>query len=128
MSQRSINEKLNPEYEHDIDSTYKNVMNKYNKNDKTDKDWYKSKDTHQSSHQPYYVNSDILQNQHSYDKIESIYAIPDKISKNNEPGRKLNSPICISKGELGGPTTCICNRHFQLKVPDLRSNELSTSL
>ncbi|XP_041988226.1 sodium-dependent nutrient amino acid transporter 1-like isoform X2 [Aricia agestis] len=127
MSQRSLNE--NSEYDYDVDTTaFNNIINKYNvKNNEIKHDgWSPNQDIYQSAKNK--KNYDIIKRKENiYSDNEAIYSIPVNFEKGKNPMDIYNS-ICISKEEIGGPICCECNRHFQLKVPDLRNNEISTSL
>lgn len=133
MSQRFINEN-NSEQEFNTDSkTFNHIINKYH--DKCieiySEDFLHSTDIYQSSPKAQ-TKSDLIKNENPlYTDVGAIYSIPtvSTSKKKKKIDEQFRSPnICIAKGELGGPINCNCNRHFQLNVPDLRNNEVSTSL
>ncbi|KAL4713597.1 hypothetical protein ACJJTC_016680 [Scirpophaga incertulas] len=86
------------------------------------------------THKPYIIYSktpSIYNNNPVYDDIPSIPTPQYKVrsNKKNKDEDKFRSPnICIAKNEIGGSVNCNCNRHFTLNVPDLRNNEVATSL
>ncbi|CAH0581549.1 unnamed protein product [Chrysodeixis includens] len=129
MSQRYVNETLSTD--NDTSSEQNNYTTvTYNKEmDKKYKDDMYRHDLYQRTYNIYHKN-DIINKDNMYGGIKSIYGthtLPRGRKKSTED--KYRSPnICIAKGKLGGPIDCRCNRHFTLNVPDLRSNEVTTSL
>ncbi|XP_045495157.1 sodium-dependent nutrient amino acid transporter 1-like isoform X1 [Colias croceus] len=128
MSQRFANENLVAEQEATADTNYANLNNDYpTKNDiKYNENWFKEdvyKKPPKSDYAIEYIKKD------AYKESSPIYSVPTIDKKKREKEDTFRSPnICIAKGELGGAINCNCNRHFQLNVPDLRNNEISTSL
>ncbi|CAH0714608.1 unnamed protein product, partial [Brenthis ino] len=131
MSQRFANENANSEQEFTHDTKmFNHIMSKYQEksNKIYEEDWLHATDTYQSSPKVY-KKSDFIKNDDTLYDDGAIYAIPTPSTKKKKVDEQFRSPnICIAKGELGGALNCSCNRHFQLNVPDLRNNEVSTSL
>ncbi|XP_047530168.1 sodium-dependent dopamine transporter-like isoform X1 [Vanessa atalanta] len=135
MSQRFLNENANSEHEFHTDTKmYNHIITKYHEkgNEIYNEDWLHAADTYQSQSPKAFIKSDLIRHEDTlYNDVGAIYTIPTvSTSKRRNTGEEqYRSPnICIAKGELGGSINCNCNRHFQLNVPDLRNNEVSTSL
>ncbi|XP_021186294.3 sodium- and chloride-dependent neutral and basic amino acid transporter B(0+) isoform X1 [Helicoverpa armigera] len=130
MSQRYINETLSTENDTSSEqNNYSTIM--YNKEmDKKYQDELFRNDLYQRTYNIYNKNDIMNQENSTYGGIRSIYgthSIPRGKKKSTD--EKYRAPnICIAKGNLGGPIECSCNRHFTLNVPDLRNNEVTTSL
>ncbi|XP_034826867.1 sodium-dependent nutrient amino acid transporter 1-like isoform X1 [Maniola hyperantus] len=133
MSQRFINENGSDQEFPTDTKTFKHIINKYHDkcNEIYNEDWLHTTDIYQNSPKAQ-TKSDLLKNENPlYNNVGAIYSIPTvSSSKRKKKGEEqFRSPnVCIAKDELGGPVNCNCNRHFQLNVPDLRNNEVSTSL
>lgn len=134
MSQRFINENANSEQEFNTDTkTFNHIITKYHEkgNEIYNEDWLHATDAYKSSPKAL-VKSDIIRKEDTlYNDMGAIYSIPTVSSskRRKKEEEQFRSPnICIAKDELGGAINCNCNRHFQLNVPDLRNNEVSTSL
>ncbi|CAG9578998.1 unnamed protein product [Danaus chrysippus] len=133
MSQRYINENGNSEQELNIDKSFNpTIISKYHSkyNEPYKENWLHTSNIYQTTTKN--NKHDFMKSQEpSYDDIGAIYSIPIvpiNKRKRNE-GEQFRSPnICVAKGDMGGLINCNCNRHFQLNVPDLRTNEVSTSL
>ncbi|XP_045515272.1 sodium-dependent nutrient amino acid transporter 1-like isoform X1 [Pieris brassicae] len=129
MSQRFSNGTLSSEPEVTDTSNYTNLHNDYTiKNDvKYAENWVKD-DLYDPENEFNfeYLGKDNI----AYSDAGDLYAIPTVTkSKKRKKDDTFRSPnICMAKGQVGGETNCNCNRHFQLNVPDLRNNEISTSL
>ncbi|XP_045768654.1 sodium- and chloride-dependent GABA transporter 1-like isoform X2 [Maniola jurtina] len=133
MSQRFINEN-GSEQEFPTDTKkFKHIINKYHDkcNEIYNEDWLHTTDVYQNSPKAQ-TKSNLIKNENPlYNDVGAIYSIPTVSSskRKKKAEEQFRSPnICIAKDELGGPVNCNCNRHFQLNVPDLRNNEVSTSL
>lgn len=130
MSQRYVNEALSTDNETNSEqNNYSTVM--YNKDlDKKYKDELYKSDLYHRTYNIYNKNDIINTDSNAYDGIKTLYGthtIPRGKKKSTD--EKYRAPnICIAKGKLGGPIECSCNRHFTLNVPDLRNNEVTTSL
>ena len=129
MSQRYANENANSEQEFTTDTKmFNHIMSKYQEksnkiyNEEWLHDVYESPKTY---HKNDFVRNDYVRNDND---VGAIYSVPTASSKRKKPEQFRSPNICIAKGELGGVMNCNCNRHFQLNVPDLRNNEVSTSL
>lgn len=131
MSQRFANENANSEQEFTTDTKmFNHIMSKYQEksNKINNEEWLN--DAYENSPKTYHKN-DFVRNDYviNDNDVGAIYSIPTVSNKRRKPTDQFRSPnICIAKGELGGVMNCNCNRHFQLNVPDLRNNEVSTSL
>lgn len=130
MSQRYANENANSEQEFTTDTKmYNHIMSKYQEksNKIYNEDWLH--DVYESSPKTYHKN-DLVRNNYvrNDNDVGAIYSVPTASCKRKKPEQFRSPNICIAKGELGGVMNCNCNRHFQLNVPDLRNNEVSTSL
>ncbi|XP_060803757.1 sodium-dependent nutrient amino acid transporter 1 isoform X2 [Amyelois transitella] len=97
---------------------------------KYDNEWTKINEAYQRNFF-YNTNNDILPTKHMGYKepgIYTTYSVP-RGKRKKKDDEKFRSPnICVAKDQLGGSSNCNCNRHFQLKVPDLRKTEITTSL
>ncbi|KAH9644123.1 hypothetical protein HF086_015453 [Spodoptera exigua] len=128
MSQRYVHETVSIDNDTNSEPNhYANVM--YSKN-KYEEELYKNEIYPRTYSNIYHPNDDY-KTDYLYDGgIKSIYSINTiPRGKKKSIDENYRSPnICIAKGRLGGPTECSCNRHFTLNVPNLRSNEVTTSL
>lgn len=126
MSQRFDNGTLSSE---DVTETnYTNLHNEYTKNDvKHNEIWVKDDLYDINPNNDF--NIGYLGKDNKAFSDGDLYAIPSVRSKKRDKEDTFRSPnICLAKGRMGGEINCNCNRHFQLNVPDLRNNEISTSL
>ncbi|CAK1540709.1 unnamed protein product [Leptosia nina] len=124
MSQRFSNETFSSEPDVTSESNnYVNLHNDYTKNDMKNDNWLKE-DLYQMDAKNNYNIEYLGKDNPAFS--DAIYAVPASKRKKEDTFRSPN--ICIAKGQLGGEVNCNCNRHFQLNVPDLRNNEISTSL
>lgn len=130
MSKRYINEALSTDNDTISEqNNYSTII--FNKDiEKKSKDDLHKHELNQRNFNVYNKN-DIINNKSSLhggiDAVYGTHTIPRGRKKSLE--EKYRSPnICIAKGKLGGPVECSCNRHFTLNVPDLRTNEVTTSL
>lgn len=131
MSQRYNNETLSTKHEaHTEANNYAQIVYTKDNEKKYNDDWLKNNDNYQKT---YYVytkkgSEDIEPVFNDIETILTNHSIP-RSKKKKKGDEKFRSPnICIAKGELGGPLDCNCNRHFTLNVPDLRKNEVTTTL
>lgn len=127
MSQRYHNEVLSTDNETTPEP--KNYPTIYNIdiNKKYANDW--NTEPYQKAMDYNYSNNDFFNTENTVDSEDVFpkHTIPRGEKKDLE--EKFRSPnICIARGQLGGPLSCNCNRHFTLNVPTLKSNETTTSL
>ncbi|XP_030025626.1 sodium-dependent nutrient amino acid transporter 1 isoform X2 [Manduca sexta] len=131
MSQRYVNDIAAKDKETQFEqNNYTSVVFSKDNEKKYNNEWTKNKDKYQSNIN-YYTKIDFTNKNNTIlkDKLDvyTNHTIPRTQSKSVDD--KFRSPnICIAKGQLGGPLNCNCNRHFTLNVPDLRNNEVTTSL
>lgn len=79
---------------------------------------------------PYGYKNDFIDNDEGLNIGKPIYTTNTlHRGKKVENTEKFRSPnICLARDKLGGPLSCNCNRHFTLNVPNINSNETTTSL
>lgn len=131
MSQRYVNETVSTDNDTNSEPNhYSSVMYTKDIDNKYQDEIFKN-EIYPRNYSNIYNPNDDYNNDYLYNggikSVYSIHAIPR--GKKKSVDENYRSPnICLAKSRLGGPTDCSCNRHFTLNVPDLRSNEVTTSL
>lgn len=111
---------------------YSQIIFNRNNDKKYNDDWLKINDSYQRKFNNIYAKNTFLDTKNSLDYKEpgiyTTYTIPKGNRKKNEEEKFRSPNICIAKDQMVGSINCNCNRHFQLNVPDLRKNEVTTTL
>lgn len=132
MSQRYANETLSSDQQAQTGSNYAQIIFSKDNEKKYSQDWLQnSNNAYQKKYYVYTKNGQIDDNETVFKDVGSILAnhnIPRSKKKKKEDEKFRSPNICIAKAELGGPMNCNCNRHFTLNVPDLRKDEVTTTL
>ncbi|KAM3963663.1 sodium-dependent nutrient amino acid transporter 1 [Aphomia sociella] len=132
MSQRYSNEITSSDNDiHSEPVNYSQII--FNKDNEKiyDDNWLKRNNTYQRNLSVYnnknvYLNTKEVE--YSTPTIYTTYSTSRGKKKKKEEEKFRSPNVCIAKNELGGPLNCNCNRHFTLNVPDLKRNEVTTSL